>query len=525
MGLWNLYFAAKLYLCATGQVAPKWLFNILFASVLLFPLRRRWLRLLRQCLALPAGAALLYWESNLPPFARVASQFSNLQSFTPAYMLELSQRVISHQMIVTAMAALIAYAIVNRWVRVSTFVLLALLVVPMWQQVGGIAAGTAATRIAGGTAGTPGPAGVDSAAVAGDKDAQLAGFREQESKRQVSFGKLAAAPDAQFDIVVLHICSLAWDDLDVAKARNHPLLSRFDFLFKDFSSAASYSGPAAIRLLRASCGQQSHQALYSQAPAQCHLFEDLALAGFDVKMLMNHDGHFDNFLDVVQKEIGVPDVKPEPTAGLPVAMRAFDNSPILDDYAVLENWYKGRLAQKGGPMALYYNTVSLHDGNRLHGQKLTSLESYPLRVNKLLGDVDKLIELIGRSGRKAVVVFVPEHGAALRGDENQIAGMREIPSPRIVHVPVGVKLVGLPAPAAGQPLTIEAPSSFLALVQLLSNIVADSPFRPGAPALPQYANELPQTQMIGEGDDTVMLRRRNDYVVRGADGIWLEGKL
>ncbi|MFX5610794.1 cellulose biosynthesis protein BcsG, partial [Acinetobacter baumannii] len=90
------------------------------------------------------------------------------------------------------------------------------------------------------------------------------------------------------------------------------------------------------------------------------------------------------------------------------------------DYAVLEKWYKSRLAQNSGPLALYYNTVTLHDGNRLPDSKLTSIQSYPLRLTRLLDDIDKLIALIAQSGRKAVVVFVPEHGAALRGDANQI---------------------------------------------------------------------------------------------------------
>ena len=40
------------------------------------------------------------------------------------------------------------------------------------------------------------------------------------------------------------------------------------------------------------------------------------------------------------------------------------------------------------------------------------------------------------SGRRAVVVLVPEHGAALRGDSAQIAGLREIPTPAITLVPV-----------------------------------------------------------------------------------------
>ncbi|WP_181456343.1 cellulose biosynthesis protein BcsG, partial [Burkholderia multivorans] len=73
--------------------------------------------------------------------------------------------------------------------------------------------------------------------------------------------------------------SLSWDDLDAAKLRNHPMLSRFDYLFTNFSTAASYSGPAAIRVLRASCANRWHccgAGLYRSACASC---PQLASAG------------------------------------------------------------------------------------------------------------------------------------------------------------------------------------------------------------------------------------------------------
>ncbi|SDC84866.1 cellulose synthase operon protein YhjU [Cupriavidus sp. YR651] len=520
MGLWNLYFLAKLYLFHTGQLHPQWLFNIALALLLVVPMETRYLRVLRQVLAIIVGAALAWRESTLPPFARVVSQFSNIQAFTPAYLLELAQRLISLQMVVAIIVVLIAYWLVNRWLRVTTLVLIALVAMPFWYGVG---VGNPATRLNQMTARAADTPRANIEAT-NSYDAILAAFREQEAQRTATVAPLTASPDAQFDIIVLHICSLSWDDLDAAKALNHPLLSRFDYLFKNFSSAASYSGPAAIRLLRASCGQQAHQDLYSPAPDECHLFQALAQAGFGPHILMNHDGRFDNFHTVVETEIGAPGLKPEPTDGVPVAMRAFDDSPVLSDFATFDHWYRQRLTQNKGPVALYYNTVTLHDGNRLPGKRLTSLESYPLRLGMLLGDVDKIIETISKSGRKAVVVFVPEHGAALRGDQNQISGLREIPTPHIIHVPVGVKLIGLPTTATTDPVSIEAPSSFLALSQLVFNLVADSPFRQGAPALAHYAEDLPQTQMVGENEGTVTMKRTNGYVIHTPDGVWVEQK-
>ena len=55
---------------------------------------------------------------------------------------------------------------------------------------------------------------------------------------------------------------------------------------------------------------------------------------------------------------------------------------------------------------------------------------------ELLDDLDGFIAALDKAGRKAMVVVVPEHGAALRGDRMQIAGLREFATPSIATVPV-----------------------------------------------------------------------------------------
>ncbi|RDI99559.1 cellulose biosynthesis protein BcsG [Dyella solisilvae] len=528
MGLWNLYFIVKIYLAFTGKLMPVWWLNILFALVLIVPLHKRWQRNLRLGLALAAGAALMYHEADVPPIGYVLKQLSGLAGFSPAYLLELARRVFKPAMVYIPVIALLVYAVINRWVRVSTFVLLALLVAPMWQGVDTLIAkaaspsGNGANAQAGANVGNAG-----ANATTGTWDQQLAAFRDAEKARHVAFFPMDKDASAQFDIIVVHICSLSWDDLDVVNMTNNPLFSRFDYLFKNFSSAASYSGPAAIRVLRASCGQQAHKDLYNPAPQDCHLFADLAAAGYDVQLLLNHDGRFDNFRGEVDKEIGVPGLQPPSNEGLNPELKAFDGSVIVGDYDVLARWYQGRLAKGGGPVALYYNTVTLHDGNKVPSNpNLTSLQSYPIRLNMLLNDVDRLINVVSQSGRKAVLVFVPEHGAALRGDAGQVSGLREIPTPRIVRVPVGIKLIGLPQDksAQGHTVVIDAPTSYLALAQLLSNLIAKSPFKAGAQPLPQYAADLPQTRLVGENEQTLTMSTPTGYVVHTPDGVWMEGK-
>lgn len=528
MGFWNLYFIAKLYLAAKGSIQPIWWLNLLFALALLVPFHKRWQRVVKQVAAVLLGAALLYHESDLPPFGYVLRQIPALASFSPTYLMELARRVFTPAMVYIPIFVIVVYAVVNRWVRVTTFVLLALIVFPLWQGMDTLVAKSsqgdnyaAANPRADANAANAGATGAT-----GSYDEQLAAFHHTEKSRRVAFFPPDKDPGSQFDIIVIHICSLSWDDLDVVNMRDNPLFGKFDYVFKNFSSAASYSGPAAIRLLRASCGQESHQELYSAAPQECHVFADLAAAGYDVQFMMNHNGRFDDFIGTVQREVGLPGLQPQPTDGLPPFMREFDGSQLVNDYDALARWYQGVAAKNGRPVAMYYNTVTMHDGNRLPNNNMTSLQSYPIRLTRLLGDIDRLTEVIEHSGRKAMIVFVPEHGAALRGDAGQISGLREIPTPRIINVPVGVKLVGLPAgkAPAGHAISIDTPTSYLALAQLMSNLVANSPFKADAPALDQYAHDLPQTRMVGENENTVTLGTANGYVIHTPDGVWMEGK-
>ncbi|MBU9165377.1 cellulose biosynthesis protein BcsG [Burkholderia multivorans] len=516
MTFWNLYFILKFALFATGHLQPMWAANLVFALALAAsaPLRSRVARIVRQVAAVAIAVPLLARELHAPPLARLAEAAREVATFRADYWLEILPRLLPPMLLLTVAGVLIVYFVVNRWLRVATFVIAALIAMPLWQAGSGWA-----TRVAQATTTQGGAATAARAGQPEDYNAALATFRAQESQRQVAFGHLGNDPAAPFDVIVVHVCSLSWDDLDAAKLRNHPMLSRFDYLFTNFSTAASYSGPAAIRVLRASCGQEAHADLYKPAPQQCHLFAQLASAGYTVQSLLNHDGHFDNFLQVIRDNIGVPGAPLVSNEAAPVAMHAFDGSAIKDDYATLANWYAQR-ASVAGPVALYYNTISLHDGNRVVGSALTSIDSYPQRAAKLMSDVDRLADLIAQSGRRAVIVFVPEHGAALRGDRNQVAGLREIPTPRIVHGPVGVRLVGF-AGDHGTTTVIDQPTSFLALAQLLSNLVSNSPFKPGV-TLAQYAADLPRTRMIGENEGTVTMQTAAGYAVKTPDGVWID---
>jgi cellulose synthase operon protein YhjU len=232
---------------------------------------------------------------------------------------------------------------------------------------------------------------------------------------------------------------------------------------------------------------------------------------------MNHNGQFGNFFADVRTQGAFP-VDPEPVAGTQVAQHAFDGSPIYDDYAVLSNWWAKRVADPTPRVVLYYNSISLHDGNRVGAEKGPA--SFDGRLKKFSSDIRQFMDDVEASGRRVIVLFVPEHGAAVRGDRRQIPGLREIPTRAITHVPVGVRLINTSPGATKVRQQIDAPTSYLAVNELLARLLADNPFAKSELQLGTYTQNLPRTESVAENEGTTMMEIGGQSLVRMPNGEW-----
>lgn len=492
LGAWNLYFLAKFLLVAVGMLDFQPLPNLLFAAFLLNPLPGKWLRVVRQLVAIPLGIALFYHDTWLPPFSRLLAQ-PGVLDFSWQYLLELGARFVNWNLLGALALLLVAYAYLRHWLRMSTLSLIGL----AWLAVGGLPSlgSSTAQPAEAGTTSAVTNAPVAAVADTATLNAWLERFFTSERQRVTAFP--VAKPDEQpFDLLVINVCSLAWDDLAAVGMHDNPLFSRLDVVFDQFNSATSYSGPAAIRMLRASCGQSSHAGLYQPAAEQCLLFENLAKLGFQSQTLLNHSGHFDNFIgDITTQHMPQPGFS---VTDFPRALVSFDGSPVAGDFDVLHRWWTKRAGTADQHVSLFYNTISLHDGNRIvTSDGGTRPADYAMRANRLFGDLGKFLDELEASGRRVVVAIVPEHGAALHGDRMQLSGMREIPTPSITHVPVGLKFIGMGQPARSEPLHVATPTSFLALSELMSRVYAGLG---GGQTLdlPSALIDLPTTERVSE---------------------------
>lgn len=494
LGMWGYYFVAKLGLLLVDLMTFHALENLLFAAFILLPASSRILRRAKHITAAVIALSLLYYDSWLPPVDRALSQASMLSNFSAGYLFELSMRFISIPVAVALIAAWLVYGWLSRRVRLGAIVMagmLGLLIVQLLPE--DSAAGKLRPDM--------------------DMDKVVQDFFVKEAQRSVLF--VTPAADAiPFDVVFLHVCSLSWDDVRAVGLDAHPLWQRFDILLTKFNSAASYSGPAALHLLRAKCGQPQHGAMYRSADEKCYLMNSLQRSGFEPNMALNHNGKFDDFLGQLKKH-GLLTTPPLELAGLEVAQYAFDKSPVYDDLSVLSRWLDVRQSSGTARVALYYNTVSMHDGNHMQGQDSTAntLDAYKARLSKFLDETESFLQKLEASGRHAVVVMVPEHGAAVRGDNRQIAGLREIPTPSITLVPVGIAVVG--GHRDGEPLLIDQPTSYLAISHIVEHMLEQSPYDNFVPS--DYVADLPLTPFVAQNETTTVAEYQGQYYLgRGA---------
>lgn len=222
LGLWNVYFIAKLMLYAAGYLNFHAFYNLVFASVLLMPLPPLWLHRARHIAAIPVGVALLYYDSWLPPFRRLLEQPEVLQLSAP-YLLELLNRFINWNMVGAGLLLFVVFLFLSQWIRVTVFSVTALVLVSLPPQLsvrqlamnlfeGHSGLDVQAQPKPGLSAEEPGADAPRPRSVTEILNDELQQFYAAEAERRTEFA-LEPGFEPDFDIVFLNICSVAWADL------------------------------------------------------------------------------------------------------------------------------------------------------------------------------------------------------------------------------------------------------------------------------------------------------------------------
>ncbi len=519
LGVWNVYFIIAFALAAFGYIELNLLGNALLMAWLLLPVGPKWLRILRGTLGVAAAAVLLYSESWLPGVDSILANKGGIAGFSLLYMAEFALDFINVKMVGWGLLVFLGYFLVRRYVRVTFFTIVYFLgaVTMPWVQSILPERAPVVTADAGGQtneAAAPAKTGkADAKAVGEWYDAFLA----YEHDRRARFPNGLSEKDTPFDILLLSICSVSNDDLAVSQLDQHPLFKEFNIRFDSFNAATAYSGPALLRLLNGACGQPSHSELYGERRPECEIMTRLGTLGYSQRLLMDHSGEYDNFLQSMRDKAGVTATLDN--AKYPTRYMGFDDEEIADSLAVLRHWQRTQVKSKAGRTATLINFIALHDGNRLPGRGRA--EPFKPRAQEMFDNIRTFLRELARSGRKTMVVIVPEHGAAVRGDKIQVPRLRDIPTMRISRVPVMVKFVGLKG-MPNEPIHVTGNTSYLALTSLIGKTLETDYFSKdgGTVPLEQLVHDLPQTNPVSENGTVQTLEYQGREYFRQNGGEW-----
>jgi cellulose synthase operon protein YhjU len=513
MGLWSAYFFVKLLLHARGDIDfDPWL-NLGFAAFAALPPSNPRQRFAKNLLAVPLAMLLLYHDSRLPPLATLSPMYFALSVYHSA----------SWGRAFALLAMVVGYELARRKLRLGTFVFIGILwvaIAPPTRMIEppGTTQATIAEDRGGTAAALPAQAELDPRSFSPKAlDARLAQFYAAQRSQRVRFTP-PADDSVPYDILIIHVAALSWDDLRTIQHEQDPLLRRFDIVLSHFNSAASNGAPAAIRLLRGTCGQTPEQQLYERPDPECSAIDALQSVGFEPHWLVNYDPRADGSIASVQRYGEVPE-PPESVQGAVLTQLTADGAHVYGDCSVLSHWLARRESSGAARVVLYYNSVSLGDGNRRLGSGPAG-SHYGARLAEFSADMNHFLDDLQRSGRHAVVVFIAEHGAALSGNALQMSGVREIPTPAIVHVPAGVILVNAARSVQWRQARIDTPTSYLAVNELLARFVADNPFDKASLNLAPYLASLPQTDLVAENDGITVMQIGRQSMMRSPDGSW-----
>lgn len=515
------YFLLKFYLFFKGSIKLDIILNLLFLGFVMIPvndkiLSYRTFRYSRNILNIVLALVLLWQDSWLPPIFGAGAFLQEQGVPSVGYIISFIGGFFSMTLIIVSIVLLLISFLVRSY-KVATTVILVILIiaVPLVPQLFNKSQETATVEIQ------------EVEAVEKNPAKYLESFYNTESERVIMF-KQPGPASSPFDIIVMHVCSMSWDDLkEIGITQEDPFFKQFDYLFTNFNSATGYSGPAVQRLLQANCGQMTHNDIHKKdQPKACLLFDGLSSVGYEPYISMDHDGKYGNYMKAMKKN-GLGNAKIIPHEDSNVSAIFFDGKTNLhSDYAMLKKWFDARQGSKAERVALYYNSVLLHAGSHWLEEKSwygrDKREQFKDVSSVLLKDVKKFIELLKSSKRNTVLIFLPEHGRALTSSAFQPADLRDIPLPKITRVPVGVKFFGPKFNNANaRQHIISKPTSYFALSWMLSKFIENSPFG-ATPASPEdIASKIPKTDLVSEHEGRVVIELGGSYLFYGKDKKWV----
>lgn len=518
---WSFYFLFKFYLFIKGSINLDIIENLLFLVFIIIPMPKRIsryksLRIFRGLLNILLAIILLWRDSWFPPFFDAISFLREQGMPSFLYIVSFLKGFYSISLVIVLILSLLISIILRKYqkYKIVTAALFAVLIIiipvinKQFEQ---------SLSVKHENQSSPKP--ID------DPSRYIDSFYNNESERLVMFHP----PDKQsipFDIVILHISSLSWDDLrEIGITQEDPFFKQFDYLFTNFNCVVNYDKGAVMRLLQSNCGQKSDNEINKdELPDKpCLLSESLLSVGYKLYVGMDHNGSYGDYAKVIKKNGMNNAVEILPNGLNKSAIFIDDKTPLYSDYAILKKWFDAIESLSSERALLYYNSIVLHEGSHIMDDKQWALkdkrDQYKDMFSTFIKDINQFIDLLKTSKRNTVLIIVPEYGRHL--SVNLDAALKDIPLPKITMVPVAVKLIG----AKFNNLNViqhvlSKPASYLAVSWILSKFVENSPFGKTSEPPDGIVFKIPKTNFVSDYQGSVVIDMDGKYLFYGQDKKW-----
>ena len=270
------------------------------------------------------------------------------------------------------------------------------------------------------------------------------------------------------------------------------------------------------------CGQMTESEIYSARRSDCEIMTSLESLGYQTHTFFDHDGAYGDYLNTLHDLAGLNDHLHTHKSWRD-SYKAFDGSLLYSDKDLFDSYTEQVANGNVTPKATFMNLLSLHDGNRYPNENHGA--PYEPRLSRMLEDINGFVTALSNSHRPTLLIMVPEHGAAIRGDKMQIAKLREIPTYSITNVPVLLKFFGAPN-TKKQRQSISGRFSYLALAEIINRSISLNVFSQDKAlgTLDDVMTDLPQTAAVSEATNALYVEFPDQgyYMLKG--GEWSEYK-
>lgn len=525
LGLFSsVYFIYRFTLYFLGFTRFSVALGALLFVMCLCSFMNRASRIIYNCLLLIFAVVLLYHDSYLPPLTNLTVDFTDNIISDFFYYAEIFIDFINLELVVIFLFVLIVVFFLFDYIYSITVVAALLCYIGMSQlssRIVPVSADMVATSVQNAVQ------SIDIPKQTGDTSSEnienyLKTFLEKEKNRLISMPQELAQDFAPFNVVIVNICSMAYDDIEASKLLGHEVFKKADYSFENFNSVSSYSTPATLRLLRANCGQMTEAEIYEGRRSECELLTSLEQVGYQSSIYFDHNGAYGDYLKTLRQLAGLNPPLNDPKL-LHSQYTSFDGTPIYSDKELFNAYLYTIKATHATNNVSFMNLLSLHDGNRLTGQNRS--QPYAPRLKLMLDNLSFFIDELEKSKTNTLLIIVPEHGAAIRGDKMQIAKLREIPTDKITRIPVLVKFFG----ANGSfdqdtERTVKKISGFYSyqsLSEIIRRSLANNVFSKDSAlcTVDDVFVDLPQTAFIGESTNAFYMNFLNSdfYKLKGEE--------